>query len=149
MVTEGKVHHGHNVKRFRLMRGWSQEKFAEKIHLTPSALSRYEQKEVIEDDMLSKMANELHFPIEAIRDLPEDTAMNFIANTFENMSLGALGGNNNIYTINSIEKIFELFAEKDKLHNENVKLYKEKIALYERLLKAEGKISSDQKSINK
>lgn len=135
----GNIHHGRNIRRFRQIRGYSQDTFAKKLNITPSALCRYEQKENIDDEVLEKIAKELNFPLEALKDLSEDTAMNFISNTFENMSLGALGGNNFNCTINSIDKIVELFAGKEQLHTENEKLLQDKIDLYERLLKAEGK----------
>ncbi len=132
--TRGNIHQGNNVKRFRRLFGFSQEQLAEKLNMTPSNLSKIEKKELIDNDMLGKMAKELNLPIEILRDLSDEAAMNFISNSFENMGTGIYGMSNTNHvegcTFVPVETIFKIFTEKEQL-------LRDKLELTEELLRAE------------
>jgi transcriptional regulator with XRE-family HTH domain len=114
---EKTIHHGRNIKRFREMLGIKQDALAIDLGLTQQAISNLEQKEVIDDKILSQVASILKVPEEAIRNFDEEKAINFISSTFNDHA--ALIINN--MQIHPMEMI--------------VSLHKEKISLYERMLK--------------
>ncbi len=78
-----------------------------------------EQSEVLDDDVLEKVAKVLGVNSEAIKNYSDEATINFIANTY-NDNAASYG---HYYNFSPIEKI--------------VTLYDEKIALLERLLLAE------------
>ena len=42
-LTVGRVHHGHNIRRFRIEKNMNQEVLSQLVHLSQSAVSKYEQ----------------------------------------------------------------------------------------------------------
>lgn len=108
-----KIHHGRNVKRFREMRGLKQEGLAYELAemWNQKRVSLLEQKEVLDPDLISRIAEILSVPQEAITNFNEDIAMQALGKTKES------GSWNNL---NPLEEIF--------------RLQKDIIALYERLI---------------
>lgn len=133
-ISSKKVHHGRNIKRLREMLGVKQDALAVELHITQAGVSKLEAKEEIEKETLEKIAQILKIPVEAIENFNDEGALNFIANTFNthDTSIG--------FTINfnPIDKIVELFTEKEDLYKEKQELYErmiqEKNELIERLL---------------
>ncbi|WP_304344191.1 helix-turn-helix transcriptional regulator [Chryseobacterium koreense] len=121
---EQKIHQGRNVKRFREMLGIKQEALAFDLgeDWNQKKISLLEQKDVIEDPLLGKIAEVLKIPVEAFQNFDEEQAVNIIANTINNNDSSVM---HSLYiknaTINPTEKI--------------IQLHEEKIALYERMLK--------------
>jgi len=120
-MTETKPHHGRNIKRFREWFDIKQETLASELNWSQQKVSLLEQKEEIEDSVLEEVAKILKVPVDAIKKLDDERAVNVIANTFNDESFS-----HNIFspqgcTFNPIDKV--------------VQLYDEKIALYERMLK--------------
>jgi len=112
-----KVHHGRNIKRLREMLGVKQEYMASELNLTQQSISKLEQKEVIEDEMLEKVAKTMGVPVDAIKNLSDDAANNYINTFYDNKGNGFIANN---YTFNPIDKVVELYerlltAEKDKV----------------------------------
>lgn len=101
-----KVHHGKNIKRFREILGVKQETMAFELKMTQQAISKLEQKEEIEDDTLNKIADVLKIPVEAIKNMTDEAAVNIVANTFHDDS--ALN-NNYKCSFNPLDKIVELY----------------------------------------
>ncbi|WP_303812247.1 helix-turn-helix domain-containing protein [Apibacter mensalis] len=133
-ISSKKVHHGRNIKRLREMLGVKQDALAVELHITQAGVSKLEAKEEIEKETLEKIAQILKIPVEAIENFNDEGALNFIANTFNthDTSIG--------FTINfnPIDKIVELYTEKEDLFREKQELYErmiqEKNELIERLL---------------
>ena len=58
---------GEKVKRLRKMRGYTQEKFAEMIDITPRNLNRIESGEnFVTSDTLDKILTSLHIPADIL-----------------------------------------------------------------------------------
>ncbi|MEJ5105086.1 helix-turn-helix transcriptional regulator [Chryseobacterium sp. MYb328] len=116
-----KIHQGRNIKRFREMLGIKQEALAFDLgeDWNQKKVSLLEQKETIEDPLLKKISEVLKIPVEAFQNFDEEEAVNVIANTFGDHSIGYQKNDNPIF--NPIEQV--------------LKLHEEKIALYERMLK--------------
>ncbi|MDF2931331.1 MAG: family transcriptional regulator [Chryseobacterium sp.] len=133
---EQKIHQGRNVKRFREMLGIKQEALAFDLgeEWNQKKISMLEQKDVIEDDLLQAISTALKIPIEAFQNFDEELAVNVIANTFGDHSIGFQRNDNP--TFHPVEQI--------------LKLHKEKIALYERMLKEKDEMMERlEKLINK
>jgi len=116
------IHQGRNVKRFREMLGIKQEALAFELgdDWNQKKISLLEQKEEIEESLLSQIAEVLKLPVEAFKNFDEEQAVNIISNTFHDFKEGA-----------SAININPTFQPIDKL----IQLHEEKIALYERMLK--------------
>lgn len=124
METASKLsnnHIGRKISRIRELRGIKQETLATELGVSQQTVSRMEQSEKVEDEILEKVALILGVPIDAIKNFSEETVINIISSTL-NDNAGSIN-NNCSFTFNPIEKIVEL--------------YDEKVALLERLLQAE------------
>ena len=120
---------GRKISRIRELKGIKQEALAAELGVSQQTVSRMEQSETIEDEVLEKVAKALGVTTEGIKNFSEDAVVNYF-NTFNDHSF-----NNGAYNafgchFNPIEKWLEVVEE-------NKKLYAEKVALLERLLKAE------------
>ncbi|QRA43519.1 helix-turn-helix transcriptional regulator [Chryseobacterium cucumeris] len=116
-----KIHQGRNIKRFREMLGVKQEALAFDLgeDWNQKKISLLEQKETVEDPLLKRISEVLKIPVEAFQNFDEEEAVNVIANTFGDHSIGYQKNDNPIF--NPIEQV--------------LKLHEEKIELYERMLK--------------
>lgn len=137
--TAKNTHHGHAIKRYRHTLGIKQETLAANMGISQALVSFYEQKKVIEDDMINNFAKALNIAPELIKELEEDPVTIIIENnTFENKegnNIAYLENDNSTNTYNPIEQILELNKEKTALYERMLELEKEKNALLEKLLK--------------
>ena len=122
MTSYNKIHHGRNIKRLREMLGIKQETIAVDLNITQQAMSKLEQKEQIEDETLEKVAKVLKVPIDSIKNFSEESAINVIANTFNDSSFIGYKP-----TFNPLDKVVELYER-------ILKSEPEKIALLEKTL---------------
>jgi transcriptional regulator with XRE-family HTH domain len=117
------IHQGRNVKRFREMLGLKQEALALELggEWNQKRVSLLESKEVIEEDILQQVAAILKVPVEAIKNLDEDKAVQIIANTFNDEAVAYA----QYYkcNVNPMEKWIESLEEIKRLHEEIKKLY--------------------------
>lgn len=131
------THHGHAIKRFRHTLGIKQEALAAEMGLSQALISTYEQRKVLNDEVIGRFAKALNVAPELIRELEEDPVTYIIENnTFEKGSVGniASSSENCTYTYNPLEQILELNKEKTTLYERMLELEKEKNALLEKLL---------------
>ena len=110
---------GRKISKIRELRGLKQEALATELGISQQAISKIEQSEKIEDEVLEKIAKALGVNSEAIKNYSDEATINFIANTY-NDNAASYG---HYYNFSPIEKI--------------VSLYDEKVALLERLLASE------------
>lgn len=129
-----KVHHGHNIKRLREMLGIKQDIIAIELDITQQSVSGLEQKEVIDDLTLNKIAHIMKVPVEAIKNMNDDTTYNYI-NTFNEAVTNHNGFYNFNCSFNPIDKIVELYSQKIELYERMLKVEQEKNAIFEKLLK--------------
>lgn len=121
---EQKIHQGRNVKRFREMLGIKQEALALDLgeDWNQKKISLLEQKEEIDENLLTAISQALKIPVEAFQNFTEEQAINIISNTFHDFKDNSIASAMNYHcSFNPIDKVVEL--------------YDEKIALYERMLK--------------
>jgi transcriptional regulator with XRE-family HTH domain len=134
----GKVHHGRNIKRFRDMLGIKQEALALELgdDWSQKKVSRLEENERVEEDVLEQVAKILKVPVEAIKRFDEETAINVIGNTVTTVNDNATGQLFQFNpTFNPIDKLVEALDENKKLYERLLKEKDEKISLLEALVK--------------
>ena len=125
-LTTKEVHHGNNIRRFRIEKNMNQETLSKLVNLSQSAVSKYELTKVIDDEMLQRFARALEVPVKYLKSMKDEQAVIFENNTVNNSEQG--GSNLKIGTIQSST------ADEDNRTNNYNPI--EKISeLYERLLK--------------
>lgn len=122
---------GANVKRWREWRSIKQDVLADQIGVSQATLSAYEKKDKLDQEVLEKIAKALDIPVEAITEIGDGTAINII-NAHDNQSVSVI---NNNPTFNPIDKIVELFEEKNALYERMLKEKEETISLLHEVLK--------------
>jgi transcriptional regulator with XRE-family HTH domain len=122
----GRVHHGRNIKRFRDLLGIKQEALALELgdDWSQKKVSRLEENERVEEDVLEQVAKILKVPVEAIKNFDEQAALNIISNTFHESAFINSAGT---FNINPIEKWAEAIEENKKLYERLLLSEKEKV----------------------
>lgn len=135
------VHVGHNIQRFRLIRGYSQAGLAHELEVkrnkavSQQLISDIEDRETIADEeLLKQIAEILEVSPEALKALDIDSAINVISNTFNDNSSPIIQHQPIHSTVNQtfnpLDKLIELFEkEKGELRKENERLKTENDAL--------------------
>jgi len=119
MNSEATNHIGRKISRIRELKGMKQEAIAFELGISQQAVSKLEQSEEVEEEVLEKIAKALGVSSEAIKNFSDEAVINFIGNTYNDNAASYA----QYYNFNPFEKI--------------VTLYDEKIALLERLLESE------------
>lgn len=127
-------HIGRKIGRIRELRGMKQETLAEKLGISQQAVSKIEQSETIEDDKLEQIAKVLGVTKEGIENFSEDTVLNIISNTFTSNDSSTINAINVQPNFNPLDKVLELYEEKEKLYERLLKAEKDKIEYLEKLL---------------
>ena len=122
-ATAKKCNHGANIRRWREWRNINQDVLAERIGVSQTTLSGYEKKEKLEQEILDKIALALDIPVEAITEMEEGSAINIISSTLNDSAIASIMHQP---TFNPIDKVIELYNEKN--------------ALYERMLKEKDSV---------
>ena len=134
MSTSTKPNHiGHKISRIRELRGLKQEALAFELKVSQQTVSKIEQSETVEEQILEQIAQILGVPVEGIKNFSEEAVFNIIGNTVTNHDNGSLF---NYYpTFNPIDKLIELFEENKKLYERLLQSEREKIELLKGNLK--------------
>ena len=104
-TTEKPQHIGRKIARIRELRGMKQEAFAQELGISQQAISKIEQSEEVDKEMLERVAGALGVNAEAIKNYNDEATINFIANSFSDNA----SAYNNHCTFNPIDKIVELY----------------------------------------
>lgn len=123
-----RAHHGYNVQRLCEIMGVSTKDLAERTGLTPDAITKLENKEVIDEKVLDKISKALNIPAEAIKNYRDEASISIVSNTFEHNGVAAGYQYQSECTFNPVDKIVELYERM-------LKTEQEKIALLEEALK--------------
>ena len=122
------THIGRKISRIRELRGIKQEHLASELGVSQQTVSRMEQAETIEDDVLEKIAGILGVSAEAIKNYSDEAVIYNIQNNYEGShNQGANVGHQ--VNFNPIDKLVELFEENKKLYERLLASEKEKIEL--------------------
>ena len=118
-----KRHTGRNVQRVRMYFGVKQEALAADLGITQQEVSKIEQQEEIDEEMLSQIANVLGVSSEVIRDFDVERAIYNINNSYNDATITE-GSTAVVLQINPIEKIVELYERLLKSEREKIELLK-------------------------
>ena len=136
-------HMGRKIGRMHELLGVKQDIVADKLGISQQTVSKIEQSENVDDEMLEKMAKALGVNVEAIKSFDEESIVyNIIQNNYE-------GATNNTHsenpqyqcTFSPIDKLMEVVEENKKLYKELLKekeavlkSEKEKVAMLQKIL---------------
>lgn len=133
------VNQGANVRKLRQIMGMKQDTMAELLEASQQTVSRIEQKKVIDEETLTKIANILNVSPKIIQELEESVNSIVIENnTFQagSSNVGIVEQDNvDNKVIHPVDKIIELSKEHASLYERMLALEKEKVTLLEKLLK--------------
>jgi len=116
---------GRKMARIREMKGIKQEHLAAELGVSQQSVSRMEQSDILEDDILEKIARVLGVTPDAIKNFSEEAVVNYF-NTFNQAVSSSNFGHNNTCTFNPLDKLVELFEENKKLYERLLQAEKEK-----------------------
>lgn len=136
-ATTKPAHLGRKISRIREMRGIKQEFLAMELGVSQQSVSRMESSEVVEDELLAKVANILGVPVEGIKNFSEEAVFNYF-NTFNDTSVnnGAVVGNGyRDCTFNPLDKLMNAIEENKALYERLLKSEQEKVELLKQQLK--------------
>jgi transcriptional regulator with XRE-family HTH domain len=135
VISRNNLHHGRNVKNLREMLGVKQEILAKNIGFTQQYISILEAQERIDDDLLAKIANALHIPVDVIKNFDEEKAINIVSSTFHDAAVGSDVTQYNKCTFNPLDKVIELCEQNAELYKKLLYEKDEQIKLLTQLLK--------------
>lgn len=116
-----RMHLGRKISRIREIRGIKQEFIAQELGVSQQAVSKLEQSEVIEEEVLAKVAKVLGVTSEAIKNFHEDAVTNYF-NSFHDSSSGF----NYHCTFNPLDKVVELYERLLQSEREKIEILKGK-----------------------
>ncbi len=128
-MSETSTHIGRKISRIREIRNMKQEALAFELGVSQQAVSKMEQSERIEEDVLARVAQALGVTPETIRNYSDEAAIYNIQNNYEGaVANTGPGNNNNNCTFNALDKLMEVIEKNELLHEENKKLYERLLA---------------------
>ncbi|MBS7233943.1 helix-turn-helix transcriptional regulator [Flavobacterium psychroterrae] len=124
-------HIGRNISRIRELRDMKQEALAQALGTSQQTVSAIENSETIDDTKLAEIAKALGVSAEAIKNYSDESILNVIS-SHDNSTINAI----NIQpTFNPLDKVVELYEEKEKLYERLIQAEKDKIEYLEKLFK--------------
>ena len=129
-MTTKSTHHGHAIKRFRHTLKMKQDVLGSIMGLSQTQVSTYEQREVINIDMIRRFAKALGVTPELIMELEEDPVTAIIEN---NMLEAESEDYKHFVKSNLVNRIIELSFEKTILFERLLELEKEMTLFLERI----------------
>ena len=143
-----KIHQGRNIKKIRELKNMKQEYLAQKMKTTQQYISNLEQKEIIDDEILDRVANILDIPVNTIKNMNDDFPVNYYNNTFHDNATvnGAISSSENTTNVNVVDKFIEIF----KKYTDDIKdLCEKHISLYKNILNEKNEIIKEKNEIIK
>lgn len=136
MDTPTKNHIGRKICRIRELRDMKQESLAAALGISQQAVSNIENSATVEDEKLEEIAKALGVTAEGIKQFSEEAVFNIIGNTVNNHDNASMNSNLQYQpTFNPLDKVVELFEEKEKLYERLLQAEKDKVAYLEKLVK--------------
>lgn len=132
------VNQGANVRKLRQIIGMKQDTMAELLNTNQQTVSRIEQKKILDEDTVVKIANILHVSPKIIQEWEESANSIVIENnTFQagSSNVGVVESQRDNVVNHPVDKIMEQSKENASLYERLLALEKEKVTLLEQLLK--------------
>ncbi|KIO52498.1 helix-turn-helix domain-containing protein [Flavobacterium hibernum] len=134
MSTLSKPNHiGRKISRIRELRDMKQEALAQALGISQQTVSTIENSETIDDEKLTEIAKVLGVTVEAIKNFSEEAILNIIGNTYNDSNV--VNGNAYSCNFNPLDKLIEIYTEKEKLYERLIEAEKQKIEYLEKIIK--------------
>ncbi|QNK64546.1 helix-turn-helix transcriptional regulator [Pedobacter sp. PAMC26386] len=118
------MHIGRKIGRIRELRGMKQEGLAVELGVSQQTISKIEQSEKVEDELLAQIAKALGVTTEGIKEFNEESIFNVISNTFTSNDSSTINAINLQPTFNPIDKVVELYERLLQSEREKIELLK-------------------------
>lgn len=109
---------GRKLAKARVLRGISQQEFANKLDMSKSAVSRLENSNEIEEELLQQACDIIGVSVEGLKTFDEDLALSYTVNFYDesgkNSVINSPSGTQNIYPIEETIKFFEKELERTR-----------------------------------
>lgn len=122
-MAEPTLHIGRKISRIRELRGMKQETLAAELGVSQQTVSKIEQSEKIEDDVLEKIAVVLGVSSEAIKRFSEDVLIFNIENMHDHSTAYQYNYQCNF---NPIDKLVQVYEENKRLYEQLLASEREK-----------------------
>jgi transcriptional regulator with XRE-family HTH domain len=128
-MPETSTHIGRKISRIRELRGMKQEALAAELGISQQAVSKMEQSEGVEEEVLERIAKVLGVTPEAIHSYSDEAVFNYF-NNFSDHSInqGPIGSHNTC-NFNPIDKLIESYEENRKLYERLLQSEREKVEM--------------------
>ncbi len=128
------VHQGRNAKRLREAKGIKQEAIAIDLEISQQAVSQLEKRQELDDATIAVYAKVLEIDESFIRNMVDESLLEG-STYFYDHSIQNKNVNTQSLTFNPLDKLVEVYSEKDQLYERIIELEKEKSALMEQMIK--------------
>lgn len=122
------THIGRKISRLRELRGWKQESLAAELGVSQQAVSKMEQSEKLDDELLGRISKALDIPVEGIKNFDENSIIQNIQNNYDHATgYDHSTGINVNCTFNPLDKLMEAIEENRKLYERLLASEREKV----------------------
>jgi transcriptional regulator with XRE-family HTH domain len=128
-MSETSTHIGRKISRIRELRGMKQEALAAELGISQQAVSKMEQSEVVEEEVVEKIAKVLGVTAEAIHSYSDEAVFNYFNNFSDHSVNQGPIGSHNICNFNPIDKLIEAYEENRKLYERLLQSEQEKVEI--------------------
>lgn len=136
MSTTTKPYHiGRKISRIRELKDMKQEALAYAMGISQQTVSAIENSETIDEEKLEAIAKALGVTVEAIKNFSEEAVFNYFNNIYDNEITGSIiAPQHSSCTFNPLDKLIEVYEEKEKLYERLLQAEKDKNEYLEKLL---------------
>lgn len=121
---------GRKIGRIREIRGMKQEALALELGISQQAISKIEQSDKVEDEILEKIAKVLGVSSDAIKNYSDEAVIYNIQNNYEGSNnQGANHISHHNCNFNPIDKWLEVIEENKKLYERLLTSEREKVEI--------------------
>lgn len=127
MSTATKPNHiGHKIGRIRELRGLKQESLAYELKVSQQTISKIEQSETVDEELLDQIAKILGVTPEGIKNFSEEAVFNYFNNFSDHSINQGPIGSHNVCNFNPLDKVIELYERLLQSEREKIELLKGK-----------------------
>jgi len=135
MSTVTKQHIGRKISRIRELRDMKQEALAQALGISQQTVSAIENSETVEEGKLVEIAKILGVTVEAIKNFSEENMINYFNSFHDNSINNGQNAAYPTYNFNPLDKLLEVYEEKEKLYERLLQAEKDKNEYLEKLVK--------------
>ncbi|WP_026899240.1 helix-turn-helix domain-containing protein [Daejeonella oryzae] len=133
-MTETATHIGRKISRIRELRGMKQEVLAAELGISQQAISKMEQGNVVDEDILEQVAKILGVTSDAIKNYSDEAVINYFSTFHDNSGAGAYSNYSN-FNFNPIDKLIEAYEENRKLYERLLQSEQDKVEMLKEISK--------------